>query len=943
MMFSELIPLQIFPPGSLSSSIITTVWIGIFVVAFFNLRFGWVLSGLVVPGYVVPLLILNPWSAIVIIAEAIVTYLIVWFVSEFLSRWGPWCNFFGRDRFLALVLTSVLVRVVFDGWLLPLIGEFFIHRYGLAFDYQNQLHSFGLIIVALIANQFWKSGLVRGFIPLLTSLAITYLIVRFGLMELTNFTISNLSYMYDDLAVSMLSAPKAYIILITTAFIASRMNLIYSWDFNGILIPALLALQWYQPYKILTSFAEAFIILLIAHLVLATPLFKSMTIEGARKLLLFFNIGFIYKIALGYFLLWYMPTVKFTDYYAFGYLLSTLIAVKMHDKQIALRMTRTIVQISLVGVLIASIFGFSMKLMSKWLNPPPPTNTFPIPHVNLLPQTEFMELISLDKIHLYKGRIPNSYIEPRVQEIDAFQNGLEKLLAYQQYQEEMLLKQAALYFAQVKYQTLLIQERYIYLREIPPVRGWGIYLLDLKADNPLLIEIPAPLDEAGIFEVGTILFRRMQGYALAIAGSAREANRNGASDMLTNTQSFFQTFHRTLAYQDVLQVRAYTPRILPVLRETFPTRFQKNASSLWVKRALPSGLDLALLEQLIDHYLIEWTTAPFPNIQQAFTEKGFTELFLSQNDVTKLLLSEVDPSAFSLTVSEQGIEDALPQWISSDKIAAKNSNLYIPPTAEELLFFDLELLTPLLRVIQTEYKAASSWSQQGLKQLQLLASVATNMGYRLMRYQISNTQQEYLILEEQNQSRRYWGTYVFRLETSQNYILQVPRPIYDANSFEYAITLFERLQAKVLLIGGTHPAANLDGSSDLVRHSNVKSLFNLMNQVVMREMKYEPMLVIQTRTFSRDENAKSSPKADILLAFDKGLASQRSLNPLGKRLFQLLTHDGLNIQFVSGEASTAGYEVNDLPQALYLDATLNKELAILWLSPTIKELKLPGF
>lgn len=243
MILLDIFPLPLFPQGSLSSSIITTVWVGIFVIAYFNLRLGWVLSGLVVPGYVVPLLILNPWSAAVIILEAMVAYLIVWLLSEYLSRWAPWCNFFGRDRFLAIVLTSVLVRVVFDGWLLHYVGEYVVRHYHLQFDYRNQLHSFGLIIVALIANQFWKTGLIRGLIPLFASLGITYLIVRFGLMELTNFSISYLSYMYEDLAISILSAPKAYIIVVTTAFIASRMNLRYNWDFNGILIPALLALQ----------------------------------------------------------------------------------------------------------------------------------------------------------------------------------------------------------------------------------------------------------------------------------------------------------------------------------------------------------------------------------------------------------------------------------------------------------------------------------------------------------------------------------------------------------------------------------------------------------------------------------------------------------------------------------------------------------------------------
>ncbi|MCB1807573.1 MAG: hypothetical protein KDJ99_21205, partial [Candidatus Competibacteraceae bacterium] len=91
------------------------------------------------------------------------------------------------------------------------------------------------------ANQFWKPGLARGLLGLGVTVGLTYLIVRYGLMELTNFTISRIGYLYEDLASSVLASPKAYIILLTTAFVASRMNLRYGWDFNGILIPSLLA------------------------------------------------------------------------------------------------------------------------------------------------------------------------------------------------------------------------------------------------------------------------------------------------------------------------------------------------------------------------------------------------------------------------------------------------------------------------------------------------------------------------------------------------------------------------------------------------------------------------------------------------------------------------------------------------------------------------------
>jgi hypothetical protein len=339
------LPLELFPPGSLTSSVITTVWVGVFVVALFNLRFGWVLSGLVVPGYLVPLLIIKPWSVVAIVVEGVVAYLLVWLFSERLSRGGWWSALFGRDRFFALILASVGVRLFFDGWLLPQVGAF-LDQNGLHFDYRNELHSFGLVVVSLVANQFWKSGVVRGVPVLLVTVGISWLIVRYGLMEFTNFSLSNIGYMYEDLAASILASPKAYIILITTAFVASRMNLHYGWDFNGILLPALLALQWYEPLKIVTSFGEAFIILALASLLLRLPPFSRMTIEGAHKLLLFFNIGFLYKIALGFALIEWSPTTRGSDLFAFGYLLSTLLAIRMHEKGIVVRLTRATLQTS---------------------------------------------------------------------------------------------------------------------------------------------------------------------------------------------------------------------------------------------------------------------------------------------------------------------------------------------------------------------------------------------------------------------------------------------------------------------------------------------------------------------------------------------------------------------------------------------------------------------
>src|SRR5262245_1462777 len=167
--------LPLFPEGSLSSSVVTTVFVGVWVVCFFNLRLGWAFSGLVVPGYLAPLFLAKPWAAAVVCVEGLITYLLVWLLSERVSRSGLWCSFFGRDRFFALVLASVVVRLVADVWLLPLAGAWVNERFGTEFDYHNNLHSYGLIVVALLANQFWKPGLVRGLITVSVPLLLTCL------------------------------------------------------------------------------------------------------------------------------------------------------------------------------------------------------------------------------------------------------------------------------------------------------------------------------------------------------------------------------------------------------------------------------------------------------------------------------------------------------------------------------------------------------------------------------------------------------------------------------------------------------------------------------------------------------------------------------------------------------------------------------------------------
>ncbi|MES9907435.1 MAG: hypothetical protein ABW150_02865, partial [Candidatus Thiodiazotropha sp.] len=196
-----------------------------------------------------------------------------------------------------------------------------------------------------------------------------------------------------------------------------------------------------------------------------------------------------------------------------------------------------------------------------------------------------------------------------------------------------------------------------------------------------------------------------------------------------------------------------------------------------------------------------------------------------------------------MVLGSQRIDGFLQDWILArkDRIAEQGSDKYVIPKVEELLFFDAEVLTPLLSVSVESY-LEGEWTEDGLEELRGIQEAAGVLNYHLIRYRHQSTGEDFLILAESDSGeRRYWGTYVFRLSKSSNYLVQVPRPLYELNSFEYGVSLFQRLNAKALLLAGSHPGANTDGSADIIRLDNVVNMFSLVNQVVLTRM-FHPFL-----------------------------------------------------------------------------------------------------
>ncbi|SEK44573.1 poly-gamma-glutamate biosynthesis protein PgsC/CapC [Halomonas daqiaonensis] len=929
----DLLPFHIFPEGSLASSVITTVWVGVAVVAFFNLRFGWSLAGLVVPGYLVPLLLIKPWSVAVIIGEGMVTYLVVQAVSTLGGRYLGLADFFGRDRFFALVLTSIIVRVVFDAYWLPGLGAWVDANFGLDFDYANNLHSFGLIIVALIANNFWKPGLVRGTFWLLVTLAATFMLVRFGLMELTNFSASNLNYLYEDVASSILASPKAYIILLTTAFIASRMNLHYAWEFNGILIPSLLALQWYQPSKLLLTFAEVGVILIAVHLLLKLPFFGNINLSGARKLFFFFSVGFAYKLLLGYGFEFFAPWIKVTDFFAFGYLISTLLALKIHDKDIGIRVTRATLQTSLTAVVLASLVGFALSFIpAQLIDDATDTERLVVP-----PQTQAtLEDVLLRQRVIDYGVVGRENLpQPSGTQLSRFQDAL---LALEQYRDEgrpEQLEQAQRRLGELDYAIGRAEDRYLVLSEVGEPRGWGTFVIDIQPQSQLVVEIPAAIDERGITEAGLALFRDQQAAALAVSSVRLRESTVGSSDVTRNPGTFFHQFHQIFGPRNALQVRLITraaARELLSGRAPEASNLLAMPSQLLVKQQLPEDLRLQSLESLLGDMALRWESPAIPNVQRERTRSGFAELYLSPDSLRPLLARSHSQGASStpLVTHEGALSDYLLEHISVMREAGGLG--FRQPSLDELLFLDLEVLSPLLELAVSGPQRA--WSEDTLNELRYLNGLARGLGYRIIHFHDRARDQDYLILENAQDATpsQPWGTFVIGTGVTSSQLVQIPRPRYENNTLEAGTLLFQSLDAGALLIAGSHPFLDPAGASDVLNPRNPRSLFNLVHQVFVREAEGAPLLITQVRGMGE----QASTRAPSLLAFEDGLRPDAAPLPLRERLRETLEIMGLAPEEVRGAEETAGYEVGSSAQTRYLAATRNADFAIAWIAPSAR-------
>ncbi|MCA9135330.1 MAG: hypothetical protein KDB00_01190 [Planctomycetales bacterium] len=957
--------LPLFPFDSSALTVTTTVWIGVMVGAFFNLRFGWTLSGLVVPGYLTPLLMTRPLSVAVITFESILVYAIVVACSEWPRGLRYWSSFFGRDRFFFILLVSVLVRALLDGFLLPIAGEVIVSRYGLDFDYQNDLHSFGLIIVALIANYFWKPGVVRGLPPLMTCVGATYFLVTWVLVPYTNFSVGNLYLLYEDITSSLLASPKAYILVITTAYLASWINLRYAWDFNGILVPALLGLLWYEPAKIVVSGFECIIVLLAGQWIMKLPIFQGATIEGARKLSFFFTVCFLYRVVLCHLLPAIWPNVQLTDAFGYGYLLTTLMAVKIHDKKRPISMLIGTVHVSLAGAVAGSLIGFAllcsprMDLMSMITHgSDDDQRAEPVLEVSA---QGLMDQLRADRVLLYEKKRPESYRIPSADELAAFRSALEQLKTWtlsgaspqvRSVELDSIVKQ----MSELNYRISLVERKYLYLTERSPTAGWGIYVVDLDPETSLGVQVPAPLLEWATLDCGVRAMQLTGARSLSVAGAKRNTNLDGSSDVLRVRETMFSVFQQVFADQDLLQIRGYTQsgyrRIADSegLDRLELMDLGDVQSRMYVHRGIPDGMSLAMLRTAAAPFEIRWQSSPLANVLRDQSSGRVLEWFLSRSDRRQLVGSvgyfgngdeAIDQPASNVGGSEDVAARIhrmpLRSYLQTAKarILPKSSQQFRPATVDEMLFMAQEVISPTLKVASEEraidHHGEMNLSESAWAEIAAINSAAGGLGYRLDVVSDPYTKDVMLVLVEDDANvRRGWGTYVFRIGMVDSVAIEIPRPLLERYSIDFGINLFEHPRGSVLSLAGAHPHANSDHRADISLSRNRTSLFNLVRHELLRHLGDRPFLIVQARAIT------APVQADIVVACDDGAKKIDQLSPLKRLLLGQLATDDQTIALVGGQIDTAGYEIGMLLQATTTQSARNKEAISLWLSPSLR-------
>ena len=767
---------ELLPPGGLDQSIVLAVLLGVWVTLLFTETLGWVFIGLVVPGYLASVLVVQPTTALVIVAEALVTYLLARGLAYGLAPTRVWAPFFGRERFFLIVLASVLVRQHDQLWLLPWLSTWLEGQLGRALPPVREFYSIGLVLVPLTANLLWKPGALRGLAQLAVVTGLTYLGLSAVLLAYTNLSLSSFELLYEDTALDFLGNAKSYLLLLTTAALAARFNLRFGWDFGGILVPALLGLLLFRPTELAITLGEALLLWVTTLLVLRLTPLGRLNLEGPRKVALVFTLSVVLKWLLSLGVGDRLVGLRPRDLFGFGYLLSSLLALRMLQRKSAVRVLLPTLTTAGLGWVLGSVLGFGLDLIAP-LRAPAPTG----------PQVASQRLLRSPLGAAALARVQAELAPPepaprssqaRLAHADAFtavarwvmgeRSELGVTVAAEDEARAAAVRAAGL--ADLVIAALVDDPRGGYAvlgAERGGADGQGVAVVWPGAPG-LLIAVPRPVAEAPAAEVGALLAEVLAARALLVA--ERDV---GATD-----DDRFARGRERLAPDGDLELRgdSSAPRGTPLLH---------------VERELPPALDLRVLASGLRRAgaseatppRLEWSEPPA--LDGAPWGSGARLVLRVHPDDLRAALAAAAPA--------RRTAPALLPWLGARERGdgVRPLGPAAAPSTAELAFLERRVAAPLL-------------ASPGPEALAIAGRMAGLVDHVLWDIQVCDAGPCRALAEDWRPAAAGWGTLVVGGGDS-GLVVEAPHAFDEPGTGRLAAELWAASGGRALIVGGAAP------------------------------------------------------------------------------------------------------------------------------------------
>jgi gamma-polyglutamate biosynthesis protein CapC len=714
-------------------------------------------------------------------------------------------------------------------------------------------------------------------------------------------------------ALGFLASPKTYIILLTGAYLATRNSLAWGWDSHGIVVLALVALAWLSPLKVLTTVVEVLVLVVAVRAVLALPGVRTANLEGYRRIVVVFGIGFALKFAACHVMAATYPGLRATDYFGFGYLLPSLLALKILQRGSATVILLPTLQTSLVALGLGTVIGLGLALLD-----PNPGEAAPASDLRAVHEEVRSGVVG--EVQRASGRLLCG-LQPALRHGDdataqlATWQALVGDLARAETVGDLETRARALGLQMSQMVDPHDHQRYWVLREPPgalrQLRGWGVVVVRPDAATELVVEVPHPVHDTASLISGAVLFQALGARMLLVSGVDPGLDMSPTARMSSGGGLPLTSARRALGDRPVLEVR---------------TALVLDRSVLWERPGTLSEGELQRVAEILGG--VDPQQVPLDGTDAYGTRSAVSRarVALSGAAVRQCqILAHPRDTGHLLEREEAWGLSALAgrDWFVEQTTALG----YREPRETERVFLDREVLTPLLR--DAEAVAADS----GL--LGYLDRTASLVGYALQRVTLGDGE-PVVLLYEAEPATRGWGAVLVRPRSATARFVAVPKPATERYSLDLALHLLRELDGHSLLVAGAEPTATLDESSNVVGEGNLETVFTHAHRVAFRQPPTapggEPPLGLQVRGYRSWRPLRSPVILSTGLLAEDLTRQPQGLAAVGETLRSL----GVPVRGYDGTRELVALRGYGIPQVHVARNLDGQAYAVVWASRDLR-------